>query len=182
MHPEIAQCCFRAGMSFWLRVYRLCPSWVLRRLMLRGIGCDVAKDSAIHPPEMVTGRGRLRVGPGSTVNYGCYLDTREWIVIGKGVMAGHKCRIYTAGHDVDDPGFQCVRRPVTIDDGVTIFPNSIIMPGVHIGLGAVIFPGSVVTRPVGDYEIAGGNPARPIRIRKTRTLHMHSYYDRFPIA
>jgi virginiamycin A acetyltransferase len=43
--------------------------------------------------------------------------------------------------------------------------NSVIMPGVHIGDGAVIASCSVVTKDVEPYSIVGGNPAREIRKR-----------------
>ncbi len=43
--------------------------------------------------------------------------------------------------------------------------NSMIMPGVTIGNGAIVAAGSVVTKDAPDYSIVGGNPARVIRLR-----------------
>ncbi len=43
--------------------------------------------------------------------------------------------------------------------------NSLIMPGVTIGNGAIIASGSVVTEDVPDYAIVGGNPAKVIKKR-----------------
>ncbi|MFC4336475.1 CatB-related O-acetyltransferase [Salininema proteolyticum] len=43
--------------------------------------------------------------------------------------------------------------------------DSLVMPGVTIGDGAVIATGSVVTKDVEPYTIVGGNPAKPIRKR-----------------
>jgi ABC-type polysaccharide/polyol phosphate transport system ATPase subunit/acetyltransferase-like isoleucine patch superfamily enzyme len=54
---------------------------------------------------------------------------------------------------------------IRIGHDVWIGYNSIIMPGVQIGNGAVIGAGSVVTKNVADYEIVAGNPARHIRYR-----------------
>lgn len=42
-----------------------------------------------------------------------------------------------------------------------------VMPGVRIGHGAIVAAGSVVTRDIPDYAIAGGNPARVLRKRYT---------------
>ncbi len=52
-----------------------------------------------------------------------------------------------------------------IGDGVWIGMRTMIMPGVHIGEGAVIAANSVVTKDVEPYAIVGGNPARAIKKR-----------------
>ncbi len=43
--------------------------------------------------------------------------------------------------------------------------ESLIMPGVQIGNGAIIASRSVVVGPVAAYTIVGGNPAKPIKAR-----------------
>lgn len=45
--------------------------------------------------------------------------------------------------------------------------NSMIMPGVTIGQGAIVAARSVVTKDVAPYTIVGGNPARLIKKRFT---------------
>ncbi len=57
-------------------------------------------------------------------------------------------------------------RPVVIGDNVWVGFDSCILPGVHIGEGAVIGARSVVTADVPPYTIAAGNPARFIRTLK----------------
>ncbi|MDY8109240.1 CatB-related O-acetyltransferase [Fulvimarina sp. 2208YS6-2-32] len=56
-----------------------------------------------------------------------------------------------------------------IGNDVWIGENSVVMPGVSVGDGAIIAAYSVVTRPVLAYEIVGGNPARTIRARFDET-------------
>lgn len=51
---------------------------------------------------------------------------------------------------------------VTIGDWVYIGTNSLIMPGVTIGNGALIAAGSVVTKSVPPNVVVGGNPAKII--------------------
>lgn len=57
---------------------------------------------------------------------------------------------------------EIARKPVIIEDDVWIGPNATILKGVKIGAGAIIEPGSVVTRdvPAGAHVI--GNPAQII--------------------
>ena len=45
--------------------------------------------------------------------------------------------------------------------------GAVIMPGVSIGHGAVIGSGAVVTKDVGNYEVAVGVPAKVIKKRFT---------------
>lgn len=52
-----------------------------------------------------------------------------------------------------------------IGNDVWIGYGTLIMPGVHIGNGAIIAARSVVTADVPAYTIAGGNPAKPIKTR-----------------
>jgi len=105
------------------------------------------------------------------------MDNRAGISIGDNVNISHNTKIYTLGHDIDDPMSNTVGKPVVIGDNAWIFPNVMIMPGVTIGKGAVIYPGSVVTRNVEEYSIAGGNPAKHIRFRNQNIL----YSADFPI-
>ena len=55
--------------------------------------------------------------------------------------------------------------PIVIGNDVWIGANVIILPGVHVGDGAVLAAGAVVTKDVDDYAIVGGVPAKIIRYR-----------------
>ena len=93
------------------------------------------------------------------------------VIIGNDVMMGPECIIYTRNHRFDDitvpmckQGFSDV-KPVTIGNDVWIGGRVIILPGVHIGQGAIIGAGAVVTKDVPDYAVVGGNPARILKYR-----------------
>lgn len=58
-----------------------------------------------------------------------------------------------------------VKGDTVVGNDVWIGRESVIMPGVNIGDGAIIAAYSVVAKDVEPYTIAGGNPARPIRKR-----------------
>ena len=61
--------------------------------------------------------------------------------------------------DLSFKGDTVVGNDVWIGQDVTV------MPGVHIGDGAIIAAESVVTRDIPPYHVAGGNPCRVIRKR-----------------
>ena len=56
-------------------------------------------------------------------------------------------------------------RHTVIGNDVWIGQNATILPGVHIGDGAIIGMNSVVGSDVAPYTIVAGNPARIIRKR-----------------
>lgn len=55
---------------------------------------------------------------------------------------------------------------ITIEDDVWIGARVIISKRRHIGKGAILAAGAVVTHDVPDYAIVGGNPAKVIKMRK----------------
>ena len=56
--------------------------------------------------------------------------------------------------------------PIVVEDDVWLGHNSIVLPGCkHIGRGAVVGAGAVVTKDVLPYAIMAGVPARIVRFR-----------------
>jgi virginiamycin A acetyltransferase len=64
-----------------------------------------------------------------------------------------------------DPSEFPYKGDTVVDHDVWIGYEALIMPGVHIGSGAIVSSRSVVTRDVAPYSVVGGNPAAPIRSR-----------------
>lgn len=58
-----------------------------------------------------------------------------------------------------------VKGDTTVGHDVWFGFESLIMPGVSIGHGAIIASRSVVTEDVPPYTIVGGNPAKPVKKR-----------------
>ena len=57
------------------------------------------------------------------------------------------------------------KGPIIVEDEAWIGYGAIILSGVTLGKGCIVAAGSVVTRSIPPYAIAGGNPARVIRYR-----------------
>lgn len=149
----------------------------IRKYYLYLFGIKLGRGTSIHRGCKFFHVSKLCIGNNSTVNFGCYLDNRRGIYIGNNVGIAHNTKIYTLGHDLNDPLFRTVGAPVVIKDNVFVFSNVLIMPGVIIGEGAVILSGSVVTKDVDEYTIVGGNPAKKIknRIRDIDYLSRYQY-------
>jgi len=160
---------------------RFLISFRLRRAFLGLFGIKVGRLSAVHAKVKFFHFGNLRIGKNSTINNGCYIDNRRSVVIGDNVNISHDTKIYTLGHDINSPDFKAVGKGVTINNYACIFSNAIICPGVNIGKGAVIYPGSVVVKDVGDFEVVGGNPAKFIKFRSRDLTYKINYNYWFAI-
>lgn len=73
------------------------------------------------------------------------------------------------------------KDPVKIGNDVWIGSNVILLQGVHVGNGAVIAAGAVVTRSIPDYSVFGGVPAKLIKYRfdeeKRKMLQASLWWD-----
>ncbi|PZP43133.1 MAG: acyltransferase [Pseudopedobacter saltans] len=154
--------------------YGLFPP-IFRRYYLRVYGMKLGKSSTIHRKAVFFHIGNLEIGKNSIVNFGCYLDNRRGIFIGNNVGIAHNTKIYTLGHDLNDPEFKTKGAAVRIEDNAFIFSNCLIMPGVTIKEGAVVLAGSVVTKDVEAYTIVGGNPVKKIRDRSKEISYIKNY-------
>lgn len=74
-----------------------------------------------------------------------------------------------------------LKGDTVVGNDVWIGYGATIMPGVHIGDGAIIATKSVITKNVEPYAIVGGNPAKEIRKRfpdeKIKQLLELSWWD-----
>ncbi len=61
-------------------------------------------------------------------------------------------------------------QKVIIKNDVWIGANSVIMPGITLGNGAIIGAGAVVTKNVPDYAIVAGVPAKVIKYRFSQDI------------
>ncbi|CAG1005446.1 Maltose O-acetyltransferase [Burkholderiales bacterium] len=115
---------------------------------------DVAMgaDCSINPFAVV--RGRVRAGNGVRI-------ASHASVVG----FNHRSEdTSTAIHDQGE-----ISKGIAIGDDVWIGANAVVVDGVRIGSHAIVAAGAVVTRDVAEWQIVGGNPARPLRDRRGAT-------------
>ena len=71
------------------------------------------------------------------------------------------------GWDMEAPASSDMpyKGDTVIGNDVWIGQNAVILPGVHVGDGAIIGANSIVGDAVDPYTVVAGNPAKPIRKR-----------------
>lgn len=106
----------------------------------------------------------VKVGEHTAISPDTHFPSEPYLVsIGSNVQITRSVSIYShGGGNVvrrQIPDFDCFGK-VVIEDWVYIGSNSLIMPGVTIGEGALVAAGSVVTKSVAPRTVVGGNPAK----------------------
>lgn len=165
------------ALALFNTLHRVLVFRVVRRILYRIAGFRISRSASLHNVRFFS-FGRLSIGADAIVNRGCYLDNRRGISIGNSVVIAHDTKIYTLGHDINSPEFATAGAGVRIDDYAVLFSNVLVMPGVTIGRGAVVLPGSVVVRDIDPMCIAGGNPAERKGLRQDvhRDRVLHHYW------
>jgi acetyltransferase-like isoleucine patch superfamily enzyme len=111
--------------------------------------------------------GEVAIGDYCTL-VGAIISTNRRIVIGDYVFIAHEVTI--ADHSVAVPPSepQSEVRPrsnggISIGDGAWIGARAVLLPGAHIGQGAIVGAACVVDMDVPPFAVVAGNPARIVR-------------------
>jgi acetyltransferase-like isoleucine patch superfamily enzyme len=106
------------------------------------IGIEVMFDS-VYPE-------RIHIGDG------CIITNRVQILAHNRDLSNYK-----KGDKIRNKGY--IVKDVVIENEVVLGIESIILPGVTIGEGAVVAAGALVTKDVAPYTMVAGVPAKEIR-------------------
>ena len=141
-----------------------------RSMVLRACGWNVGRGAVMAQTPRLIGSGplleRLHIGAEVFVNLGNVWELSDRVYIDDRVAIGQDVMLLTSSHRIGSS----VRRadelftaPVTVDSGVWIGARSLVLPGVHIGEGALVAANTVVREDVPANVLFAGNPGRVIR-------------------
>jgi len=128
---------------------------------------DEALAIFVHPRSYVA--PNVTLGPGCVVlpnsNVSSYVSLGRCVRVMTGAMVGHDCVV---GDHAFFAANSCVGSRIQF--GVAAYCGLNCTVGGNLSLGdyCVAGMGSVVTKDVKDYEVVGGNPARPLRFVKDK--------------
>jgi acetyltransferase-like isoleucine patch superfamily enzyme len=110
----------------------------------------------------------IRIGAETRIAGSC-IHAQRSVVIGKRCLIAGDCQIVDSnGHELSFPNVQNRLRtdgassPIVIEDDVWLGTNTVVLPGVRIGRGAVIGANSVVSANIPAMSVARGNPAEVV--------------------
>jgi putative colanic acid biosynthesis acetyltransferase WcaF len=137
-----------------------------RRLLLRAFGARIAPTADIYPSAQIWLPSNLEMGEftnmGPKVNCYC-MDKITFEAYASASQRAHLC---AGTHDIDDPHFQLVTRPITVGANAWIAAEAFVGPGVRIGEGAVLGARAVTFTDLEPNMVYVGNPAKAVRRRR----------------
>ncbi len=124
----------------------------LRPILIRKMGCHVGKNTFFGDyVRMDTSYAdMIYIGDYTHITSGCRLLCHQRDLTG-----------YCVGDNAAELGYRT--GEIHIGKGVMVGMETLIMPGVTIGDGAIIGAGSIVTRDIPAWTIATGRPARVVK-------------------
>ena len=124
----------------------------LRPILIRKMGCHVGNNTFFGDyVRMDTSYANMiYIGDYTHITSGCRLLCHQRDLTG-----------YCVGDNAADLGYKT--GEIHIGKGVMVGMETIIMPGVTIGDGAIIGAGSIVTRDIPAWTIATGRPAKVVK-------------------
>ena len=124
--------------------------------------------------ELGDGPGSLKIGRNTYIQASCTLNPFMGdIIIGADCMIATRCAFMPYRHSFTDTSRPMREQPIlskgdiVLEDDVWLGANVCVMDGVTIGRGAIIGAGAVVTKDIPAMAIAGGVPARVLRMRRS---------------
>ena len=140
-----------------------------RQELLKEMFAEIGEDCYIEPPFHANWGGKhVHFGKCVYANFNFTAVDDTHIYVGDYTMFGPNVILATAGHPIlpklRTQAYQ-YNMPVHIGKNCWLGAGVIVLPGVTIGDNTVIGAGSVVTKDIPPYCIAGGNPCKVIRKR-----------------
>ena len=125
-------------------------------------GDNLGENSQIMAPMSGAAFDRIKIGDNVFINSNSLLMARGGITIEDDVMFAANVQLLSNNHDeYDRQVLTC--KPIHIKKGAWIGAGASILPGVTIGKYAIVGAGAIVTKDVGDYEVAVGIPAKVVK-------------------
>lgn len=154
----------------WLLLARFTPpqlhGW--RRLVLIAFGAKVARGARVHASVSIWLPSNLELGEHCLIGPRARIYNQGRITIGARSIVSQGAQLCASTHDVSDPHFQLVLRPVTVGVQCWVAADAFVGPGVTMHDRSVLAARGVLFSEAEADTIYRGNPALPLKLRKLR--------------
>lgn len=143
------------------------PSFVRwRSLLLTLWGAKIGKRADVRGTANIWAPHNLIMENDSLIAQDVICYNQALITICTGAIVSQNAYLCASGHDIDDPNFRLIAKPIKIGAGAWVATQAFVGPGVVIGEGAVLGARAVTFRNLEPKSVYIGNPATPLRKRR----------------
>jgi putative colanic acid biosynthesis acetyltransferase WcaF len=142
------------------------PAHVWRVALLKAFGAQIDWTARPYPKCKIWLPSNLIMGPHSCLADGADCYNVAPVTLDEFAIVSQYSYLCSATHDINDPNFPLLSRPIKISQLAWVAARCFVGPGVTLGEGAVAGANSCVYRDVAEWTVVGGNPARPIAVRR----------------
>lgn len=159
---------YRVGWQLaWLLLARWTPpqlhGW--RRFVLRAFGANVAAGARVYSDCRIWHPAHLEIGERSVLGRRVNCYNQGFIRIASDVVISQDSTLCASTHDIDDPLFPLLLRPIRIERNAWVAAEAFVGPGVTVGEGAVLGARGVAMRDLAPWTFYSGNPAQSLKPR-----------------
>lgn len=164
----------RAFRACWNVAWLLLAAWTppplhgWRVLLLRLFGARIGRGVHVYGSARIWYPPNLEMGDHSVLGWKVNCYCQDLIVLEDYANVAQFSHLVAGSHDVDDPAFPLVTKPIRICRGAWIASGAFVGPGVVVGEGAVLGARGVAFSDLQAWTIYAGNPARPLRARRAK--------------
>jgi putative colanic acid biosynthesis acetyltransferase WcaF len=165
----------RVRRAIWAVVWTLLASWTppkmrgWRTILLRLFGARIGKQADVRGSARIWYPPNLEMENRTLLAEGVICYNMAPIILREGAMVSQRAHLCGGSHDIDDPAFQLIVKPIVIGRNAWIAAEAFIGQGVTIGDHAIVGARAVAMRNVDQCAIVVGNPAMPLA-RKRKVL------------
>lgn len=151
----------------WFLLARFTPpplhGW--RRTVLRAFGAKIGRGARVHASVNIWLPANLELGDQVLIGPGVRLYNQGRIRIGAQSVVSQRAHICASSHDLQDPEFQLVLRPVDIGERCWVAAEAFVGPGVTMGDRSVLAARGVLFGDAAADGVYSGNPAAHLKRR-----------------
>ncbi|WP_195695124.1 putative colanic acid biosynthesis acetyltransferase [Priestia megaterium] len=145
--------------------YSLHNMYQWRNNLLRLFGANIGQGVKVRASANFTYPWKVSIGDYSWIGDNVQFYSLDEIHIGSNCVVSQESYLCTGSHNIKDPHFGLMTKPIVIKDGAWVASDVFIYPGITINEMAVVAARSTVIKDIPANEVHAGSPAKYVKKR-----------------
>jgi putative colanic acid biosynthesis acetyltransferase WcaF len=148
------------------------PTWYrYRAWLLNRFGANIHPTARLRRTCRFTCPWNLTLGANTATGDHVRFYCLGSVTIGRRVTVSQFAHLCAGSHDFDQPHMPLLRPPIVIHDDAWIAADTFVAANVTVGQGAILGARGCAFKNLEPWTVYGGNPAQPIKARKTQSVN-----------